>query len=348
MSRKEIVLDAMGTPINEFLSFIAAFIIVGTGLIMIHGGSMQPNELVSFILYLAILSQPLNAVTNLVLQYKKATASAERIFEVLDEANEDTQSQFPDLPKSSGKIQFRNVSFSYDGKRPVLRNFNLTIKSGETIALVGPSGGGKTTFVNLLSRLFIPLSGKIFVDDIDTSQVSLVSLRKQIGYVTQESILFPGTVRENILYGNLQATDEQIRKAAKNAHADGFIQKLPKGYNSRIGERGSKLSGGQRQRIALARVMLRQPAILVLDEATSSLDAVSERHVQKALEKILHKQTTIIIAHRLSTVQLADRILVLDKGRISESGTHASLLKNKNSLYSQLWKNQNSNSGDSL
>jgi len=340
MSRKEIVLDAAGTPINEFLSFFAAFIVIGTGIFMIDSGTMKPNELVSFVVYLAILSQPLNAVTNLVLQYKKATASAQRIFELLDEQEENPLSECHPVDSVSGKIVFHNVSFSYSSQKPVLKKINLTIHGGETIALVGPSGSGKTTLVNLLSRLFIPDSGTILFDNYDTSKISLASLRKQIGYVTQDNVLFPGTVIDNIRYGRLDATTSDIIQAAKSAHADIFIKKLPHGYSTRIGERGSKLSGGQRQRIAMARVLLRQPSILVLDEATSALDTVSERHVHNALKKILHKQTTIIIAHRLSTVMLAARIIVLDSGRIVEPGTHADLLKKRNSLYSKLWSGE--------
>lgn len=337
ISRKEIVLDAAGTPINEFLSFLAAFIVIGTGIFMIDSGAMKPNELVSFVLYLAILSQPLNAVTNLVLQYKKATASAQRIFEILNEDEEDPLTDCQAVESISGKIVFNNVSFSYAGQKPVLKKINLTIQEGETVALVGPSGSGKTTLVNLLSRLYLPDSGSIFLDEYDISKIQLSSLRKQIGYVTQDNVLFPGTISDNIRYGRLDASANEIRQAAKNAHADIFIKKLPRGFSTKTGERGSKLSGGQRQRIAMARVLLKQPAVLVLDEATSALDTVSERYVHKALKKILHKQTTIIIAHRLSTVMLADRIIVLDSGKIVEQGKHSDLLKKKNSLYAKLW-----------
>jgi len=341
LSKKEIMLDAAGTPINEFLSFIAAFIIVGTGIIMIDAGKMQPGELVSFVLYLAILSQPLNAVTNLVLQYKKATASAQRVFEILDEKGEDQDRDLPPVTISSGSITFKHVTFSYLTSKTILRNLSFHINDGETIALVGPSGSGKTSLVNLISRLFAPDSGTICLDGKDIASIPLETLRNHIGYVTQETILFPGSIRENIRYGNIDCSESDIVTASKAAHAHGFIMKLQKKYSTKIGERGAKLSGGQKQRIALARVLIKKPSILVLDEATSSLDTVSEQHVQDALKKILHRQTTILIAHRLSTVLLADRIFVLDSGRIVESGTHAELLKKKNSLYSQLWYNNN-------
>ncbi len=292
-------------------------------------------------LYLAILSQPLNAVTNLVLQYKKATASAQRVFEILDEKGEDQDRDLPPVTISSGSITFKHVTFSYLTSKTILRNLSFHINDGETIALVGPSGSGKTSLVNLISRLFAPDSGTICLDGKDIASIPLETLRNHIGYVTQETILFPGSIRENIRYGNIDCSESDIVTASKAAHAHGFIMKLQKKYSTKIGERGAKLSGGQKQRIALARVLIKKPSILVLDEATSSLDTVSEQHVQDALKKILHRQTTILIAHRLSTVLLADRIFVLDSGRIVESGTHAELLKKKNSLYSQLWYNNN-------
>jgi ATP-binding cassette, subfamily B, bacterial MsbA len=340
LSRRMIRLDSLGPPVNEFLSFMAAFIIVGSGVMFITDGIMQPSELVAFVLYLAILAQPLNAITNIVLQYKKMAASAARVFEIFDEEEEDDTAQLPPLPPIQGKIEFRGVTFFYQPDKPVLRDLSLTIEAGETLAIVGASGCGKTTLVNLIARLYHARQGSILIDGHDIETVSLASLREQIGYVTQETFLFPGTARENILYGRPEAGGAEIMEAARLAFADEFIDRLPKKYQSRVGERGQLLSGGQKQRLALARVFLRRPRVLILDEATSALDAESERLIQKALDGVLKRQTTIIIAHRLSTIRKADRIIVLDDGRIAESGTHAELMARADSRYAAFAKLQ--------
>ncbi|MDR2734812.1 MAG: ABC transporter ATP-binding protein/permease [Spirochaetota bacterium] len=341
LSRRMIRLDALGPPVNEFLSFMAAFIIVGSGVMFITDGTMQPSELVAFVLYLAILAQPLNAVTNIVLQYKKAAASTARVFEILDEPIEDDTADLPPLPPVRGDVEFRGVSFYYQTGTPVLRDITLRIAAGETLAIVGASGCGKTTLVNLIARLYHPQQGNILIDGHDIARVSLASLREQIGYVPQENFLFAGTARENILYGRPEASDAEVIEAARLAFADEFIERLPKKYHSRIGERGQLLSGGQKQRLALARVFVRRPRILILDEATSALDAESEKLIQKALDGVLKRQTTIIIAHRLSTVRKADRVIVLDDGRIAESGTHAELMARAGSRYAAFARLQN-------
>ena len=264
------MLDAAGTPINEFLSFIAAFIIVGTGIIMIDAGKMQPGELVSFVLYLAILSQPLNAVTNLVLQYKKATASAQRVFAILDEKGEDQDRDLPPVTISSGSITFKHVTFSYLTSKTILRNLSFHINDGETIALVGPSGSGKTSLVNLISRLFAPDSGTICLDGKDIASIPLETLRNHIGYVTQETILFPGSIRENIRYGNIDCSESDIVTASKAAHAHGFIMKLQKSIQQKLVNAEPNFQA-DRSNESLWPRSHQKPSILVLDEATSSL-----------------------------------------------------------------------------
>lgn len=241
---------------------------------------------------------------------------------------------------TAGKIQFKDVQFSYGDKKNVFSNFNVTIKPGEKIGIVGPSGSGKSTFVKLLLRFMDPESGRILIDGQDISHITMADLRENISYVPQEPALFHRSLSENIAYGRPNADFEDIKKVAKDAYIDDFIDGLPEGYDTLVGERGIKLSGGERQRIAIARAMIKKSPILVLDEATSSLDTQGEKYIKKAFEKLMKNRTTIVIAHRLSTIAQLDRILVLNKGEIVEDGTHAALLKIKNGLYAQLYKNQ--------
>ena len=238
-----------------------------------------------------------------------------------------------------GQIVFKNVSFSYTGGNPVLKNFNLNIASGERVGLVGSSGAGKSTITKLLLRFADTVEGSILIDGQDIKNITQNELRSVISYVPQESILFHRTIRENISYSKPNATDEEIIAVAKKAHADEFVSKLPHGYDTLVGERGVKLSGGERQRIAIARAMLKDSPILVLDEATSSLDSISESYIQEAFGELMKGKTTIVIAHRLSTIQKMDRIIVLDRGQILEEGTHQELLK-KDGLYADLWNHQ--------
>jgi len=239
------------------------------------------------------------------------------------------------MPRFYSEIVFENATFHYPEKQDVLKNINLKIKAGEIVAVVGPSGSGKTSLANLLLRFYDPNSGKVLIDGHDAKDLTLASLRSQIGIVTQEVMLFNETLKYNISFGNKEATDEQIVSAAKVANAHQFISRMPGGYDTQIGERGVKLSGGERQRIAIARAILKNPPILILDEATSALDAESEKLVQEAIEHLMEHRTVLMIAHRLSTVKKADRIVVIDKGEIVEEGTHDKLIANEG-VYSKL------------
>jgi ATP-binding cassette, subfamily B, bacterial MsbA len=275
-------------------------------------------------------------LSRVVSSIQQAIAASMRVFEVLD-----TESDITDcpgaisLPSVQGHVQFQNVTFGYNPEEPVLKNIVLTAQPGQVIALVGPSGAGKSTIVNLIPRFYDPAEGYITIDGYDVRGVTLASLREQVGIVPQETVLFNGSVRDNIRYGKLDGTDAEIEAAARAANAHSFITAMSQGYDSQIGERGTKLSGGQRQRISIARAILKNPRILILDEATSALDTESEKLVQEALERLMVNRTTFVIAHRLSTIQNADKIIVMDKGCIVEIGTHTELLA-QNGLYSKL------------
>jgi len=292
----------------------------------IIAGNMTIGDLTGFLALLTFAYKPIKDLgeANAVLQ--RAFASGRRIFSLLDEPDEGRVIGGGDLkPAVKGYLTFRDVHFSYRDGEEVIRGVNLKVDAGKTLALVGPSGGGKSTIVSLIPRFYVPLSGVIELDGLDIARFDLVWLRSQMAFVPQETILFSGTIEDNIRIGGPEADFERIRAAARAANAEEFIENLPEGYKSQVGERGVQLSGGQRQRIAVARAILRDPKILLLDEATSALDSNSEKLVQEALDRFRRDRTTIVIAHRLSTVQSADFIAVIDQGRVVEQGTHREL-----------------------
>jgi subfamily B ATP-binding cassette protein MsbA len=296
--------------------------------------------LVAFIIYALNISRSISQTSRLYTAVNTAAGASERIFELLEEVPEirDHENAIP-LEQIEGQISVEGLTFAYEDDRTILKDISFEVEAGQTIALVGPSGAGKTTLLNLIPRFYDPQEGSIKVDGHSIQNVQVKSLREHISIVPQEVHLFGTSIKENIKYGNLEATDEEIESAAMDANAHDFISEIPETYDAMIGEKGVKLSGGQRQRLAIARAILKNPKILLLDEATSSLDSESEAQVQDALYRLMKGRTTFVIAHRLSTVQHADRILVLDKGEIVEDGTHQELLA-KGGLYSHLYELQ--------
>lgn len=305
-----------------------------TGIVILGVDKVSVGTLVAFGTYVGMFWHPIMNLSNFYNQIITNLAAAERIFEILDTEPEITDAEdVIEMPAIKGEVTFENVTFSYDEQTDVLSDVSFTIKPGETIALVGPTGAGKTTIVNLISRFYDVQKGIVAIDDYDVKKVSIESLRKQMGIMTQDNFLFTGTIRENIRYGRLDATDEEVIAAAKAVHAHEFISKLEKGYDTELSERGGGLSIGQKQLLAFARTMVSNPAILILDEATSSIDTNTELLVQDGIEELLKGRTSFVIAHRLSTIQKADRIFVIDDGGIVEEGTVTELLAKKGAYY---------------
>ncbi len=325
---------AIFVPVITFATFASAAAVLWYGGTQVIRGAMSPGDLIAFVLYAGLLIGPFGTFARLFSQIKETQGALERVFEILDTRPEVADAPGArSLPSVQGRVSMQDVSFSYDRRTPVLTDIIFTAQPGELVALVGPSGSGKTTLINLLHRFYDPMAGTVTIDGSDLKTVTMQSLYRQIALVPQETHLFGGTIRDNIRYGRDAADEAEIVAAARAANAHDFIMALPDGYETMVGEKGINLSGGQRQRIAIARAVLKDPRILILDEATSSLDNESELLVQDALDRLMKGRTTFVIAHRLSTIQKADRILVLDKGRIVEEGTHASLLDKKGLYY---------------
>ena len=337
---KNAQLMATLTPVVELVAAIGVTMIIWYGGNNVINGTITAGSLVAFLTYAVNISNPIKRLTRVIGNIQKALAAAQRVFMIIDMPEEIAESRdAKQLPEVSGKVEFQNVSFAYNDKGNVITDLSFSVKPGEVIAIVGPSGAGKSTIANLLPRFYDVNKGDIKIDGHSVREVTLDSLREQVGIVPQETMLFNGSVYNNILYGRLDATKEEIEAAAKAANAHDFIMQLTDGYETKLGDRGVNLSGGQRQRIAIARAILKNPRILILDEATSALDTESERVVQEALDRLLVGRTSFVIAHRLSTVKNADKILVLEKGNLVESGTHDELLA-LDGLYAHLYKIQ--------
>ncbi|MBW2502899.1 MAG: lipid A export permease/ATP-binding protein MsbA [Deltaproteobacteria bacterium] len=333
-------ITAISRPLMEFLGGVGIALVVLYGGSQVLAGESTPGTFFSFITALIMIYEPMKKVSSVNNTLQQGIAAAERVFEILDvqpDVAEKTDATV--LPPVRNAIEFNDVRFRYDAQTEVLKGINLKVEVGEVLALVGSSGGGKSTLANLIPRFFDVSSGSITIDGTDIRDVTFASLRSQIGIVTQQTILFNDTVRNNIAYGSADASWEQIREAARAAHALGFIEALPQGFETVIGESGARLSGGERQRLSIARAILKNAPILILDEATSSLDTESEREVQQAIENLVQSRTTFVIAHRLSTIRKADRIIVIQDGAIVEEGTHESLLA-RGGVYKMLYDMQ--------
>ena len=328
------------TPTIEFVAAVGVSIILWYGGNSVINGSITAGSLVAFLTYAVNISNPIKRLSRVIGNIQKALAAAQRVFDVLDLP--EVIKNAPDakaLPKVKGDVRFNDVSFAYNENEEVLSHVSFEVKPGEMIAFVGPSGAGKSTVASLLPRFYDATNGSITIDGQDIRKVTLDSLREQVGIVPQETVLFNGSVYDNILYGRLDATREEVEAAAKAANAHDFIMQLPNGYETMLGDRGMNISGGQRQRISIARAILKNPQILILDEATSALDTESERVVQEALDRLMVGRTSFVIAHRLSTIKNADKIMVLENGQLIEQGNHDELMA-MDGLYAHLYKIQ--------
>ena len=334
---------ALANPCTRFVNNMvyAATGIVGALLIVMTGG-LSIGQLSCFLAYANQYTKPFNEVTGVLTQIQTALASAGRVFEVLEAENEPSDQDRKSIDKCQGKVEFKNVYFSYSEDKPLIQNFSLNVKSGQQVAIVGPTGCGKTTLINLLMGFYDVQKGEILVDGTNILDIKRNDLRKMFGMVLQDSWLISGTIMENLRFGNPNATDEQVIEAAKQAHAHSFIRKMPQGYNTLIAENGGNLSAGQKQLLCIARAMVVNPPMLILDEATSSIDTLTEIRVQKAFRKLMKGKTSFVVAHRLSTIKESDIILVMNKGNIVEQGTHEKLLEQKG-FYYKLYNSQFAN-----
>ncbi len=336
-SLRKVRVSSFFGPFILGLTFLISALLIWYGGNQVMEGTTTPGELAAFFLYALIIAGPIGTFVRIYTQAQEALGAVRRVYEILDTEPLIKSPKNPvALDRIEGKIEYENVTFGYQEKSPVLHNVSFEILPGETVALVGPSGAGKSTIIKLLHRFFDPDQGCVKLDGHDIRQLDLKNFLEQIALVPQETLLFGGSVRENILYGKLDATEDELLSTSKSANAHAFVEQLENGYDTLVGEKGVKLSGGERQRIAIARALLKNPRILVLDEATSALDNRSEGLIQEAMDRLRADRTTFVIAHRLSTVRNADKIIVLDKGRVAEIGTHDELMENQ-SLYHELY-----------
>ena len=336
-AKKRVIISSFFGPSIGFIAFSTSLILLWYGGREVILGAISPGELIAFILYATIIAGPMGSFARLYARVQEGIGASKRVFEILDIKGE--VCDIPDakpIPELTGKVEFDNVRFHYREDQEIIKGICFSVEPGQTVALVGPSGAGKSTLVQLLHRFYDPIVGEIRIDGIPLQSVKLASYWRQIGIVPQETILFGGTILENIEYAKPGVTKEELIKAAKAANAHNFIMECPDGYETVVGEKGIRLSAGQRQRIAIARAILKNPHILILDEATSALDNESELLIQDALERLMKGRTSFIIAHRLSTIHNADRIIVMDRGQLVESGTHAQLME-KEGLYHKLY-----------
>lgn len=331
--------SALSNPCTRFVNAMVYAGVAIAGAYLCVTGKLSVGALTSFLAYCSQYTKPFNEISGVVAEFQNAVASANRVFQLLDTENESDDSALEKLAVQDGTVGFSHVDFAYSKKKPLIRDFNLDVKSGQTIAIVGPTGCGKTTMINLLMRFYDVNAGKITVDGKDIRTVTRDSLRGAFGMVLQDTWLFRGTVRENIAYGVPDATEEEIREAAKKAHAHSFIKRLPNGYDTVLTENGDNISEGQKQLLCIARVMLKRPPMLILDEATSNIDTRTEVRIQKAFAALMEGRTSFIVAHRLSTIRNADVILVMRDGQIIEKGKHEQLLA-QNGFYAQLYNSQ--------
>jgi ABC-type multidrug transport system fused ATPase/permease subunit len=340
VNMRRILIQSLNQAITGTLMGLAPLIVICFGGYQVISGRMTVGEIIAVTMYLAPLYLPLQRFSELNIVFANSMAALDRIYEIMDEQPEIVSSPNAiELTEIRGDVSFNHVSFSYHQACPVLRDVTFTAYAGQKVALVGQSGSGKSTIVSLIPRFYDPSIGEVRIDECDIRDIKVKSLRRHIGMVLQDPILFSGTIRENILYGNPSASDEEVVEASKAANAYDFINSLPNGFDTEVGERGAFLSGGQKQRITIARAFLKDPKILILDEATSSLDSESEQMIQDAMNRLIVGRTTFIIAHRLSTVIKADRILVVHEGSIAESGTHHELIA-RGGIYRELYEKQ--------
>ena len=331
-------IQARYSPLLDLLPQLAFAVSILAGGLLVIDGRLSLGGFITYNLYLALLIWPLRMIGMWIGQYQRAVASGERIFQVLDERSDITDPPAPiDLPAGGGELRFEGVTFGYDAARPVLRDLDLAVAPGTTIALIGRTGSGKTTLASLIPRFYDPQAGRVVLDGADVRDLRLADLRGAIATVAEDTFLFSTTIAANIAYGKPGATRKDVVEAARKAQAHEFIEALPNGYDTVVGERGLTLSGGQRQRLSIARALLVDPRVLILDDATASVDATTEARIRRALETVMEGRTTIIVAHRLSTIALADEIVVLEDGHVSARGRHDELV-DTNAVYAEIWR----------